>query len=410
LSVNDVSSTAFLHGGSTLSLWILIALVFAGGYLLGRWQNRRWRYDRVAAAQRLLQLKVLSLEIKSLRQKVVSAQGRGTPPAQRRLVRKRPTLVWWKRRLLAWLRLRWPWLTRFMRFTPMTYIRWLQAKGRKAHADKIADGKARGRPPTPQFIIDAILAIKQDNPRYSAGYIARMISGGELKFRISKRTVAKILKANGFKPKPKGKRPPREDEPGWVATLYNQHVMAIDFKITRDLAGNPLAVLNLIDHGRRVLHWSRATYHPTSEWVAQQLRNAFMDLDDLPEAIVMDRDSIFLPIVKQTLPAMGIKVIRVGYKCPWQNAVVERFHRTLDDELLRYVQPLNERHLNRLLKNFRDFYNTARPHMANGVEPPILLDNTTNPAANDPDFFKTPHKLVRRKWLGGLHSSYRWAA
>ncbi len=48
----------------------------------------------------------------------------------------------------------------------MTYIRWLQAKGRKAHADKIADGKARGRPPTPQFIIDAILAIKQDNPRY----------------------------------------------------------------------------------------------------------------------------------------------------------------------------------------------------------------------------------------------------
>ena len=31
-------------------------------------------------------------------------------------------------------------------------------------------------------------------------------------------------------------------------------------------------------------------------------------------------------------------------------------------------------------------------------------------AANDPDFFKTPRKLVRQKWLGGLHSSYRWAA
>ena len=25
-------------------------------------------------------------------------------------------------------------------------------------------------------------------------------------------------------------------------------------------------------------------------------------------------------------------------------------------------------------------------------------------------FFKTPRKLVRQKWLGGLHSSYRWAA
>jgi len=135
-----------------------------------------------------------------------------------------------------------------------------------------------------------------------------------------------------------------------------------------------------------------------------------MDLDELPEAIVMDRDSIFLPIVKQTLPAMGIKTIRIGYKCPWQNAVVERFHRTLSDELLRDVQPVNDRHLNRLLGQFRTYYNTARPHMACGTEPPVLPDVTNNPAANDPDFFKTPRKLVRQKWLGGLHSSYRWAA
>jgi len=395
-----------------VSFWILIPLVFAGGYLLGRWQNRRWRYDRVAAAQRLLQLKVLSLEIKSLRQKVVSAQGRRTPPAQRRLVRKRPTLVWWKRRLLAWLHLRWPWLTRFMRFSPMTYIRWLQAKGRKGHADKIAAGKAlaQGRPPTPQFIIDAILAIKRDNLRYSAGLISRMISGAELKFSICKRTVAKILKAHGFKPKPKGKLPPREEEPGWVATLHNQYIMAIDFKTVLDLAGNTLFIFNLIDHGRRVLHWSRSTYHPTSDWVAQQLRNAFMDMDDLPEAIVMDRDSIFLPIVKQTLPGMGIKVIRIGYKCPWQNAVVERFHRTLNEDLLRYVQPHHDRHLNRLLTEYRRYYNTARPHMANGVEPPILVPSAKVPAANDADFFKTPRKMQKVKWLGGLHNSYRWAA
>ena len=210
--------------------------------------------------------------------------------------------------------------------------------------------------------------------------------------------------------RPKGKRPPREEELGWVATLYNQHVMAIDFKTVRDLAGDTMAVFNLIDHGRRVLHWSRATYHPTSEWVAQQLRNAFLDLDELPEAIVMDRDCIFKPIVKQTLPAMGIAVIRAGFKCPWQNGVVERFHRTLDDELLRYVQPLHDRHLNRLLSEFRKYYNIARPHMSNGVEAPVLPERAKVPAANDPDFFKTPRKLQKLKWLGGLHHSYRWAA
>ena len=281
-----------------MTIWLLTPLLVAGGYLLGRWHNRRWRHDRVA----------------------------------------------------------------------------------------------------------------RDNLRYSAGHIARMISGGARRYRISKQTVAKILKAQAFKPGKGGKRPPREEEPGWVETLYNQLIMAIDFKLVLELAGEALFVFNLIDHGRRVLHWSRATYNPTSEWVAQQLRNAFMDMDDLPEAIVMDRDSIFRPLVKQTLPNMGIKPVRIGYKCPWQNAVVERFHRTLDDELLRYVQPLNDRNLNRLLIESRRYYNTARPHMACGAVPPIIPSVTNIPAVNDPDFFTTPRKLVRQKWLGGLHSSYRWAA
>jgi hypothetical protein len=44
------------------------------------------------------------------------------------------------------------------------------------------------------------------------------------------------------------------------------------------------------------------------------------------------------------------------------------------------------------------------------VESPILPNVKHNPAANDPEFFKTPCSLTRKKWLGGLHSNYRWAA
>lgn len=153
-------------------LWLCLPLLaFASGVLVGRLSVRRYRHDRIAWAQRRLQLKVLSLELKSLRSKVVSAQGRRTPPAKRRLARKLPMLKWWQRRLIAWLRLYFPWLTRFMRFSPGTYIRWLQAKSRKGHAMKIAEGKSRGRPPTPQFVVDAIVAIKRDHPRYSAGHM-----------------------------------------------------------------------------------------------------------------------------------------------------------------------------------------------------------------------------------------------
>jgi hypothetical protein len=394
-----------------MEVWLLPVVAFASGLMIGLASGRRFRRDRIAWAQRRLQLVALSLEVKSLRAKVVPAQSNRTPPAKRRLVRRRPSLTGWQRWFIGSAHRLFPWITRFMRFTPTTYIQWLQGKSRKSHADKIAEGKRRGRPSTPEFIVEAILTIKRENSGYSARRIANIISGGELRFRIGRTVVCDILKANGFKPGPKkGKLPPREEEPGWVTTLYNQHVMAFDFKTILDLKGDQLYILNIIDHGRRVLHWSRATYSPSAAWVAQQLRNAFMDMDDLPEAMVMDRDQIFLPIARRILPAMNIKVVRTAYKCPWQNAVVERFHRTLDEELLRYVQPHHDRHLNRLLREFRRYYNTARPHMHNGGVPPIAPDLSQNPAANDPDFFNKPPSLVRRKWLGGLHSSYRWAA
>ena len=199
----------------------------------------------------------------------------------------------------------------------------------------------------------------------------------------------------------------REAEPGWLTTLYNQHILAIDFKCVLDLAGNTLYIFNVIDHGRRILHRSIATYRPTSQWVEQQLRNIIMTFEELLEGIVMGRDPIFGPIAKRFLPRMGIKPLRAAHKCPWQNGIVEHFHRTLNEDPLRYVQPLNERHLNRLLSEYQQYYNRCRPHMSNSGESPAsepieMLKSRERP---------TPiSKVKRRTWLGGLHSSYHQAA
>src|SRR3546814_16700485 len=77
-------------------------------------------------------------------------------------------------------------------------------------------------------------------------------------------------------------------------------------------------------------------------------------------------------VCSSDLPALGIKPRRIGYKCPWQNAVVERFHRTLQEELLDFIVPINVRHVNRLLGQYQQYYNTARPHMATRGYPPLL--------------------------------------
>jgi len=392
-----------------LELWIKLFWIFAIGYWLGKWQNHRYRRDKILRISRRLQLQALSLELKSLRQKL-SAQpsraSRRTPPYAVRLIRRRPNLPRWQRWLLALLHQRWPWLMRHSSFRPMTIIGWLRRRSTRKHADKIAAGKRRGRPAIPAHIVEAVIRIARECPRYGAAKIAGLLKGGELSYPISKESVRQILKTHGIKPRPKGKRQkPREAEPSWQAALYNHTVWAMDFKTVFDVRGNMLYIFNIIDHGRRKLIWSRATLHPTSAWVAQQLREA-VGWEDPPETIVLDRDSSFLPVVRHTLPALGIKPRRIGYKCPWQNAVVERFHRTLQEELLDFIVPINVRHVNRLLGQYQQYYNTARPHMANGGYPPVLPGQP----ANDSAYSGGTRKIETVKWLGGLHNSYRWAS
>ena len=384
----------------------LLIAGFGLGVAFGLLISKRWRRQSRCWAQRKLQLVVLSLEIRSLREKVVDASSRATMPANRQLKHLRPSLEGWHQWWIARLRVIWPWLTRFMHFSPQTYVRWLQRRARQGHHAKTCAGRKRGRPPVPEAIVDLVIRIKRENPRYSPGHIARIIANGELRYRICKETVAKILRDHGFRPRHVGKRLSREEEPGWITTLYNQHVLAIDFKCVLDLAGNTIYIFNVIDHGRRILHLSVATYRPSALWVEQQIRNVLMAMEVVPDTILMDRDSIFAPIAKRTLPSMGIKPLRTAYKCPWQNAVVERFHRTLNEELLRYVQPLNDRHLNRLLREFQLYYNSCRPHMSNGGEPPLPLQR----AEGSLNLSAKNRRVVRKIWLGGLHSIYGLAA
>ena len=69
-------------------------------------------------------------------------------------------------------------------------------------------------------------------------------------------------------------------------------IVAIDFFTVPTLTFQLLYCLFIIEHGRRrILHFN-VTAHPTSEWVVQQLREAF------PEArpyryVILDRDSKF---------------------------------------------------------------------------------------------------------------------
>ena len=68
----------------------------------------------------------------------------------------------------------------------------------------------------------------------------------------------------------------------------------------------------VIEHGRRHIVHFNATFHPTSAWVMQQLREAFPD-DKSPRYLIFDRDSVFDPSVVECIRALGTKPRRISY-------------------------------------------------------------------------------------------------
>src|SRR5207302_10493620 len=122
----------------------------------------------------------------------------------------------------------------------------------------------------------------------------------KLVFDLAESTVARYLR----------RLRPRSGDPArrWLAFLANHReaIAAMDFFTVPTLTFRLLYCFFVIGHGRRTILHFNVTRHPTSEWVMQQLREAF------PEAgpyryVVLDHDSKFDTDVIAFLQATGLK-------------------------------------------------------------------------------------------------------
>jgi hypothetical protein len=69
---------------------------------------------------------------------------------------------------------------------------------------------------------------------------------------------------------------------------------------------NLLYVLVIVRLARRELVWIDVTAHPTAEWIAQQITEAF-PWNGAPRYLIRDRDGIYGAAVTRRLRAMGIR-------------------------------------------------------------------------------------------------------
>ena len=91
---------------------------------------------------------------------------------------------------------------------------------------------------------------------------------------------------------------------------------------------------------------NNVTRHPTAEWTAQQLLQAF-PFDTAPRYLLRDRDRIYGQEFRSQVAVMDIKEVLSAPRSPWQRAYVERVIGSIRRECLDHVIVLNEESLRR---------------------------------------------------------------
>jgi putative transposase len=203
---------------------------------------------------------------------------------------------------------------------------------------------------------------------------------------VAERTVSRLL--------PKRRSPPSQT---WRTFLTNhvRDLVSIDFFTVPTARLRVLFVLVvLVHHRRRVLHFN-VTEHPTADWTAQQIVDAFPE-ETAPSYLLRDRDTVYGHSFRQRVKGMRIREVLSAPQSPWQNPFAERLIGSIRRECLDHVLVLSERHLRRILTRYFVYYHRARTHLSldkdapdrRPIEPPEL------------------GRVIQIPEVGGLHHRY----
>ena len=269
---------------------------------------------------------------------------------------------------------------------PETVLRW-HCKGFKYFWNRKSKPKTPGRPSIGWELVHLIRRMSQENVTWGAPRIQSEMA--TLGHDIAETTVAKCMVRH------------RNPEAGqrWSAFLRNHMsaTIACDFLTVPTVTFKNLFAFVVLHHGsRRILHVN-VTAHPTAEWTAQQLVEA-LGADDAPDAthLIRDRDAIYGDVFRRKVGALGLRDVVTPKASPWCNGFAERVIGTIRRECTDHLIPMGERHLQRVLREFAEYYNTGRCHQSlDGTAPVPRRRQSVGEGS-----------VQSRPVLGGLHHVY----
>lgn len=290
----------------------------------------------------------LQIEVLALRHQLAVYQRAG----------RRPRLGPADRILWAWLSRTWSaWREVLIIVQPRTVISW-QRKRFREHWTRMSRQGRRGRPPVAKEIRDLIRTMSATNPTWGSPRIMGEL--GKLGIEVAKSTVEKYRV-----------RPSTPPSPTWRTFLatHAKDLVSIDFFTVATVRFEILYVLIILAHDRRRVRHFNVTAHPTAEWTAQQVVEAF-PWDMAPRYLLRDRDAIYGAAFRSRVAALGIEEVLSAPRSPWQSPYVERVIGSIRRECLDNVVVLHQRHLHRILTAYFEHYHRWRCHQALDMDCP----------------------------------------
>jgi transposase InsO family protein len=236
---------------------------------------------------------------------------------------------------------------------PDTILRWHRTGFRLHWRWKSRSRGGRPRIPRGDPALDP-----ENEPSEPAVGRAPRIHGELLKLgiEVAQSTVAKYTARSG-----------RGQSQTWKTFVDNHSagIGAMDFLIVPTAGFRLLFVLVILRHERRRLISLSVTPHPTAEWIARQITEAF-PWNEAPDCLIRDRDASYGQAVTKRLAAMGIRDHPTAAWSPWQNGHAERLIGSIRRECLDHVVVFSEAHLRRILAT----YNELRTHLSRDKDSP----------------------------------------
>ena len=302
---------------------------------------------------------------------------------QRRNQKRRYQLSAFDRLLWVWLSRIWAdWKSALRIVKPETVIAWhrrgfrlyWRRKGRPRH----------GRPPITTEVRELIRRISAANPVWGAPRIHGEL--GKLGINVSETTVAKYMVRH--------RHPPSQT---WRTFLSNhvRELVSVDFFVVPTATFRLLFVFVILSHDRRRPVHFAVTRHPTAEWTAQQLLQAF-PWDTAPRYLLRDRDGNYGKVFRETALGLGIKEVLCAPRSPWQNAYAERLIGSIRRECLDHLIVFHETGLRRVLRSYFEYYAHSQTHLSLEKDAPI------HRAIQPLEF----GRVVELREVGGLHHRY----